>query len=75
MKELREAKGLTHKALAAHINFTLRKSIEDMLREQGISDERIAAIRTPVGLDLGGRTPAEIALSVMAQITKERYGH
>ena len=47
--------------------------IADMLREHGISDERIASIRTPVGLDLGGRTPAEIALSVMAQITKERY--
>lgn len=48
--------------------------IADMLRENGVSEERISAIRTPVGLDLGGRTPAEIALSVMAQITKERYG-
>ena len=48
--------------------------IADMLRENGVSEERIQAIRTPVGLDLGGRTPAEIALSVMAQITKERYG-
>jgi len=47
--------------------------IAEMLRTEGVSDERIAAIRTPVGLDLGGRTPAEIALSVMAQITKERY--
>jgi xanthine dehydrogenase accessory factor len=47
--------------------------IAQMLRAEGVSDERIAAIRTPVGLDLGGRTPAEIALSVMAQITKERY--
>jgi len=47
--------------------------IAEMLREYGISDERIASIRTPVGLDLGGRTPAEIALSVMAQITQERY--
>jgi transcriptional regulator with XRE-family HTH domain len=35
MKELREAKGLTHKDLAARINFTLKKRIEDMLREQG----------------------------------------
>jgi hypothetical protein len=35
MKELREAKGFTHKDLAAHINFTLKKRIEDMLREQG----------------------------------------
>jgi len=49
--------------------------IADMLRENGVPEERIGAIRTPVGLDLGGRTPAEIALSVMAQITKERYGH
>jgi len=49
--------------------------IADMLRENGVPEERIQAIRTPVGLDLGGRTPAEIALSVMAQITKERYGH
>lgn len=48
--------------------------IAQMLREHDVPEERIAAIRTPVGLDLGGRTPAEIALSVLAQITKERYG-
>ena len=48
--------------------------IADMLREEGISEERIKSVHTPVGLDLGGRTPAEIALSVMAEITKERYG-
>ena len=47
--------------------------IAEMLREHGVNDERIASIRTPVGLELGGRTPAEIALSVLAQITKERY--
>ncbi len=47
--------------------------IEQMLRDEGISDDRIAAIRAPVGLDLGGRTPAEIALSVMAEITQIRY--
>jgi transcriptional regulator with XRE-family HTH domain len=35
MKELREAKGFTHKDLAARINFTLKKGIEDALREQG----------------------------------------
>ena len=47
--------------------------IEEMLREQGIPDERIAVIHAPIGLDLGGRTPAEIALSVMSEITRERY--
>jgi xanthine dehydrogenase accessory factor len=43
------------------------------LREHGIADDRIQAIHAPVGLDLGGRTPAEIALSVMAEITQLRY--
>ena len=52
-----------------------RKSvlIAEMLREEGVPQERIDAIRTPVGLDLGGRTPAEIALSVLAEITQIRY--
>ena len=56
-----------------------RKSvlIAEMLREEGVPQDRIDAIRTPVGLDLGGRTPAEIALSVLAEITQIRYrtGH
>ncbi len=47
--------------------------IADMLREEGIDPARIEAIHAPVGLDLGGRTPAEIALSVMAEITQIRY--
>jgi xanthine dehydrogenase accessory factor len=48
--------------------------VVDMLRQEGVPQGRIDAIRTPVGLDLGGRTPAEIALSVLAEITQERYG-
>lgn len=47
--------------------------LADMLRAEGVSEGRIAAIHAPVGLDLGGRAPAEIALSVMAEITRERY--
>ena len=47
--------------------------IADMLREEGVSEERLQAIHAPVGLDLGGRTPAEIALSVLAEITQQRY--
>jgi len=47
--------------------------IEAMLREAGVPAERLAAIHAPVGLDLGGRTPAEIALSVLAEITQLRY--
>jgi xanthine dehydrogenase accessory factor len=47
--------------------------IADMLREQGVGEGRIATIHAPVGLDLGGRTPAEIALSVLAEITQLRH--
>jgi xanthine dehydrogenase accessory factor len=47
--------------------------IAEMLREQGVDEARIATIHAPVGLDLGGRTPAEIALSVLAEITQLRY--
>lgn len=47
--------------------------VAQMLRDEGVPDERIRAVRAPVGLDLGGRTPAEIALSVLAELSLERY--
>ncbi len=47
--------------------------VNEMLREAGIADDRIAVIHAPVGLDLGGRTPAEIALAVLSEITRIRY--
>jgi xanthine dehydrogenase accessory factor len=37
-----------------------------------LDDEQKARIRTPAGLDIGARTPTEIALSVFAQIIAER---
>ncbi len=40
------------------------------LREAGLSEGDIARIHAPVGLDIGARSPAEIAVSVMAQITQ-----
>ena len=48
--------------------------IARMLRDEGLPEERIRAVHAPVGLDLGGRTPAEIALSVLAEISLERHG-
>jgi xanthine dehydrogenase accessory factor len=48
--------------------------VADMLREANVPAERIDAIHAPVGLDLGGRTPAEIGLAVLAEITQRRYG-
>jgi xanthine dehydrogenase accessory factor len=39
-----------------------------VLRERGFRDEDLARIHGPVGLDLGGRRPAEIALAILAEI-------
>ena len=48
--------------------------IDRMLRDEGVDEERLRAVHAPVGLDLGGRTPAEIALSVLAELSLERFG-
>jgi xanthine dehydrogenase accessory factor len=42
------------------------------LREKGVAEEQLARIRGPVGIDIGAATPEEIALSVVAEIVKER---
>jgi len=44
----------------------------ERLKEQGLTDAELARIHAPVGLDIGAVTPAEIAVSVMAQITAVR---
>jgi xanthine dehydrogenase accessory factor len=44
------------------------------LREAGVTDEELARLRGPVGLDLGGRNPAETALAIIAEVVAERYG-
>ncbi len=48
--------------------------IARMLREEGASKERLRDVHAPIGLDLGGRTPAEIALAVLAEMSMERFG-
>ncbi len=45
-----------------------------MLEEEGIAADRLARIHTPIGLDIGGRTAAEIALSIAAEIVAVRHG-
>ncbi len=42
----------------------------DRLREAGFSDADIARIHAPVGADIGAKSPAEIAISILAQITE-----
>jgi xanthine dehydrogenase accessory factor len=45
-----------------------------LLHEEGISADKLARVRAPIGLDLGGGTPEEIALCIMAEIIKLRHG-
>ena len=44
------------------------------LRAAGISEETLARLSGPIGLDLGGRAPAETALAIIGEIVAERYG-
>jgi xanthine dehydrogenase accessory factor len=42
----------------------------ERLREAGLGDDAIARIHAPIGLAVGARSPAEIAISILAQITQ-----
>ncbi len=44
------------------------------LREEGVSEEEIQRLSSPIGLDLGSRTPEETAVSIAAEIISARWG-
>ena len=44
------------------------------LREAGLSEGELARLRSPIGLDLGARTPEETAVSVAAELIQLRWG-
>ncbi|MGN6301915.1 MAG: XdhC family protein [Angustibacter sp.] len=54
-----------------------RRTHEDRLarlREAGLTDGELARLSSPIGLDLGARTPEETAVSVAAEIVQLRWG-
>ncbi|WP_211187237.1 XdhC family protein [Neoroseomonas marina] len=48
--------------------------MRDFLRDEGFGPAALARLRAPAGLDLGAQAPAEIALSVLAEIVMRRRG-
>ena len=54
-----------------------RRTHEDRLerlREAGLTEEEIGRLSSPIGLDLGARTPEETAISIAAEIIAGRWG-
>jgi xanthine dehydrogenase accessory factor len=54
-----------------------RRTHEDRnrrLRDAGVSERELARLRSPIGLDLGARTPEETAVSIAAEIVAVRHG-
>lgn len=48
----------------------------ERLLQLGLTEEQLARLHAPVGLDIGSKTPAEIAVSILAQLTAMRFaGH
>lgn len=54
-----------------------RRTHEDRmarLREAGLTEDELARLASPIGLDIGGRTPEETAVSIAAEIIALRWG-
>ena len=64
-------------ALIAYTNHGGEKGLRKLemrLLEAGVTEADLARLHGPIGLDLGGRAPAETALAILAEIVAERHG-
>ena len=50
------------------------QSLFSQLRQRGFTDEQLSFVHTPIGLDLGGETPQELAVGILAQLLLVKNG-
>ncbi len=50
------------------------KAVFLLLEQEGVPRSLLRKVRTPIGLDLGGETPEEIAVAILAEIVMMRHG-
>lgn len=48
--------------------------IRERLSARGISDEKLARVKCPIGIDIGGKAPQEVAVSIAAELLKTLHG-
>lgn len=49
-----------------------REAIYNILMDNGVTREQLATVHSPIGIDIGGETPEEIAVSIVAELISER---
>ena len=49
-------------------------AVRALLSEEGFTNEELARIHTPIGLDIGGKTPPEVAVSILGELVAVRSG-
>lgn len=50
-----------------------RDTIYTNLRAKGFAPQKLSAVKCPIGLSIGAQTPAEIAVSILAEVIKHKY--
>jgi xanthine dehydrogenase accessory factor len=50
------------------------RRFQDRLAARGVSAEKLARVKCPIGLDIGGKAPQEVAISIAAELLKTHHG-
>jgi xanthine dehydrogenase accessory factor len=50
------------------------RRFKERLVARGVSEEKLARVKCPIGIDVGGKAPQEVAVSVCAELLKTHYG-